>query len=317
MKHLYIIGNGFDIFTGLKTSYRDFKVWLKDNYAFVYEALDSVYGENSDEWWGNFEVSLGKLDITQYVKKFFPPEKPIKQILEEIEEKRKQKKNTLNIPPSFSSESPCAKRLSGLFDILHYCLKKWILSMKSIRDVKYIHLEKDDSLFLSFNYTRTLEWLYGISKDKILHIHGDAYDDVKLIFGHNSSHVGYNYPNDGDKVCSVLDRYHKNPYEYIFKHDDFFDKIKDVDFVHIYGLSFSPVDLDYIDCVYKLVTNANWEISWYSENDKKRIDSFVLSHWGIKDKLRLIRLDSIVDKIDDKPTENILIYNGKMKENGI
>ena len=151
MKHLYIIGNGFVIFTGLKTSYRDFKIWLKDNYVFVYEALDSVYGENSDEWWGNFEVSLGKLDITQYVKKFFPPEKPIKQILEEIEEKRKREKKTFNVPPSLRSESPCAKRLSGLFDILHYCLKKWIMSMKSIRDVKYIRIEKDDSLFLSFN----------------------------------------------------------------------------------------------------------------------------------------------------------------------
>ena len=31
MKHLYVIGNGFDLFTGLRTSYADFKRWLEVN----------------------------------------------------------------------------------------------------------------------------------------------------------------------------------------------------------------------------------------------------------------------------------------------
>ena len=35
MKHLYIIGNGFDLFTGLHTSYSDFKHWLEHKYIFV------------------------------------------------------------------------------------------------------------------------------------------------------------------------------------------------------------------------------------------------------------------------------------------
>lgn len=44
MKHLYVIGNGFDIFTGLHTRYSDFRNWLKHNYVFVYDALVSAYG---------------------------------------------------------------------------------------------------------------------------------------------------------------------------------------------------------------------------------------------------------------------------------
>ena len=30
MKHLYIIGNGFDIYTGLATRYSDFRLWLEE-----------------------------------------------------------------------------------------------------------------------------------------------------------------------------------------------------------------------------------------------------------------------------------------------
>ena len=37
MKHLYIIGNGFDIYTGLATRYSDFRLWLENNYPFIYE----------------------------------------------------------------------------------------------------------------------------------------------------------------------------------------------------------------------------------------------------------------------------------------
>lgn len=67
-KHLYVIGNGFDIFSSLNTRYSDFRKWLKFNYAFVYEAIVSVYGLPSIEWWNEFEVSLGKLDILKYIK---------------------------------------------------------------------------------------------------------------------------------------------------------------------------------------------------------------------------------------------------------
>lgn len=37
MKHLYIIGNGFDIHTGLATRYSDFQLWLEYNYPVIYE----------------------------------------------------------------------------------------------------------------------------------------------------------------------------------------------------------------------------------------------------------------------------------------
>lgn len=292
MKHLYVIGNGFDIFTGLKTRYQDFRKWLKHRYVFVYEALESAYGIQDIEWWSDFEVSLGKLDVNRYVYQNTPPPKTTDEIIKEMEEKRNCKIDNLGLPPSLSCGSPCADRLAGLLDILQYCMRKWILSMTSIENSKELHLEKDNSIFLTFNYTETLELLYRIPKDQILHIHGCAYENEKLIFGHNMNHTGISYLYDGNKVGDILDRYYKNPYEYIYKHPEFFQKIKDVKYIHIYGLSFSPIDIGYLDYIFDNTPNdALCEVSWYSKEDIKRINEFILSRqWKMKDRLKMVKL---------------------------
>lgn len=186
MKYLYIIGNGFDIFTGLNTSYRDFRKWLEIHYPFVYEDLVSAYGIQDKDWWNDFEVSLGELNIRKYVRRFTSPERSEEEIMKAV--RGRQSRNTPpNIPPSLSYDPPCADRLAGLLDVLGDCMRKWILSLSSNFGVRYVHLEKKNSLFLSFNYTRVLELLYKIPKENILHIHGDAYHDEKLVFGHNTS----------------------------------------------------------------------------------------------------------------------------------
>ncbi len=60
MRHLYIIGNGFDIHTGLATRYADFQLWLENNYPFIYENMQAVYDIDA-EWWNDFEVQLWKV----------------------------------------------------------------------------------------------------------------------------------------------------------------------------------------------------------------------------------------------------------------
>lgn len=89
-------------------------------------------------------------------------------------------------------------------------------------------------------------------------------------------------------------KYEKNPYEYIFKHEDLPGILKDVEQVHIYGFSFSQLDEDYLDWVYRSVPESSqWEVSWYSDIDKQRINSFILNHWHVKDRIKLIRLEEI------------------------
>lgn len=292
MKHLYIIGNGFDIFTGLKTRYVDFRWWLENNYPFIYENMLAAY-DMDVEWWNDFEVQLGKLDIREYVRKYTPPEKPIEEILKAIKE-RKAFEKKYNLSPNLHHENHCAKRLRGLLDVLQYCFEKWVENcQKMFTNPKFVQLEKDDSFFINFNYTDVLQWLYKIPEEQVLHIHGRASKHERLIFGHNSFLRG-NGSVDDDQVCFELSRYEKNPYEYIYKHDVLPNILKDIEQVHIYGFSFSPVDEDYMDWIFKYVpSNTQWEVSWYSDTDKERIGGFVLNHWGLKDRMKLIRLDDI------------------------
>lgn len=68
----------------------------------------------------------------------------------------------------------------------------------------------------------------------------------------------------------------------------------EVKIVHIYGLSFSPVDIDYLDWLFKHTSSeAKWEVSWYSAEDAKRIDDFVFEHWALEKRLERIRLTPI------------------------
>ena len=109
MKHLYIIGNGFDLFTGLHTSYSDFKHWLQHKYIFVYENMKAAYNMDG-KWWNDFEVNLGELDIHQYVRNFTPTEKSAEEIIKQIEE-RNNHLNSTSLVTDLHIESTCANRL--------------------------------------------------------------------------------------------------------------------------------------------------------------------------------------------------------------
>ena len=275
MKHLYVIGNGFDIFTGLKTRYVDFRHWLQCTYPFIYENMCEAY-EMDGEWWHNFEIQLGKLDVKRFVRKFAPPRKPMEEILKEIEERRAFEEK-YNLPPNLHHDSECARRLSGLLDVLQYCFERWIEdTTRMITDPKYTHLERNDSFFINFNYTDVLQWLYGISDEQILFIHGQASKHDHLVFGHNSNHLDDMIGQDEEQTNFELDKYNKNPYEYIFKHDELPTILSDVEYVHVYGFSISEVDEEYLDWIVEHTPlDSKWEFSWYSEEDKQRIDEFI------------------------------------------
>lgn len=292
MKHLYIIGNGFDLFTGLKTRYADFRWWLENNYPFIYENMQAAY-DMDGEWWNDFEVQLGLLDIKAYVKKYAPVRKTFSEFLEEME-KEKAFADKYNLSPDFRHDSPSARRLRGLLDVLQYCFEKWVEScQKMFTDPQYLNIEKENSYYINFNYTDVLQWLYEIPEKQIWHIHGRASKHERLIFGHNNP-LSRCSSGDEDLTRFELWRYYKNPYEHIAKNEALPNILKDVECVHIYGLSFSPVDEDYIDWIYRYTPKyARWEVSWHKDTDKQRIEKFVLGHWDVKDRMDLMKLEDI------------------------
>ena len=285
-KHLYVIGNGFDLFTGLKTSYSDFSQWLNRNYIFVYEALESTYGITG-EWWNDFENQLGKLDIPEYISRHLTPE----ETLEDIYKKKESEKKGDGIP-SFHHDCPCAHRLEGVLDILQYCFEKWVQYVQQCCiEPKYTHIIKKQSFFINFNYTDTIELFYNIPEERVFHIHGRASNREHLVFGHDVPVLWGEIKNDDEEeVAKILNRYEKNPYYYI-NHFNLLEKISNVKHIHILGFSFSDIDIPYIQCIADHTSsNCDWEVSWFSEIDKIKIRDFLLCNPKLKSHFKLIQL---------------------------
>ena len=185
---LIIIGNGFDRWQGLDTSYNAFRQYYllhrdeimkklhirKKEIRYSNKSIEEfsdvelIYGdpfypsELGELFWGNFESSLSKID-DQQLNLFFGKERS------DLKEMKRSIKN--------------AKR------ILTTAFCDWIISLevnKQIPEYKF----GDNCIVINFNYTDTLVKRFGISPSIEYHIHGQASDKSSIVFGH-SSHPEY------------------------------------------------------------------------------------------------------------------------------
>lgn len=193
-----------------------------------------------------------------------------------------------------------------------------------------VKLETKDSVFLTFNYSLTLEKLYNIPADRVTHIHGNALNKESIIVGHGRDYDSYRNdleddlpepPDDlptekyerwlGDAADCYLDDYptsqakdaaasamndiRKNVLEIITSNSFFFQTLNDIGIIHIYGFSFAEVDMPYLIEVAKNVDmkKVELEISYFSDNDKIKAEVFMELLETAPKKVSLIRLEEI------------------------
>ena len=235
---LYIIGNGFDLAHGLKTTYFDFAEYLKKESPGFFNYLNNIY--NEDELWSNFEEALGKLNIEKvnYIENIIG----IKDF------------NSLFLPKEIKEE-----------------LCKWLNSI-DYNATKKFKIEKND-IYFSFNYTDTLNKVYNIDIENIEYIHCiSAYllfgAADELIIGHNNSDFNQS---------SLLKNTYKNTKENIKKHKEWFNKLNKIDIseIIIIGFSYSSIDFEYFKKISELLPNANWKFTYYNDNDKNNAKIYI------------------------------------------
>lgn len=208
-KHLYIIGNGFDIYHGAKSQYRYFREYLLRVKPDIVATFDLYFGQKSlcrsfkspegilccmnfpwkynsriaesaewsrDHLWSDFEGHLSELNR----EKVFD-------ILD------------MNLP-DVDEDDPAFRYsdfygpLGNISDAVRNCtfemkyrFHRWINTLhykKGFRK-KMFTLDRD-ALYLNFNYTTFLESEYGIPRDNICYIHGNRKDKFgSLILGHH------------------------------------------------------------------------------------------------------------------------------------
>ena len=283
MEKLFIIGNGFDLAHKLPTRYSDFKNYLTEKfpsadteYVYVPESTidqdgDEVYNKTEvvsfllkiiseiegDEW-NNLETTLGMIDYDDYFSLF------------ELRDDDKEYHTIYN-------NEDTAKNISGAVYMIKQFFSDWIEEV-DITDVQPNIMMKDlfdnqNDLFINFNYTETLEKIYGI-KD-VCHIHGTRGSDI--IFGHGSpfnfAHYELKFTGAEEYMEKLQNSLKKDTKQAIEKHKHFFDKLSGVERIYSYGFSFSDVDLVYIKEICKCINTK--EVIWYLNSyDGKRNSEF-------------------------------------------
>lgn len=152
---------------------------------------------------------------------------------------------------------------------------------------KYIIELEKNSLFFVFNYTHTLEMLYGVDTSNIYQPHGSIGDYLfsrnKLILGHHKSEYSINPELLGGKYFDMyreFNSYTEKPVEEIVKSIEMQNFLKKITFnkineVVFYGFSYSKVDEEYIKRIKKeLGIDVQYILGYQTEVDKKNAESF-------------------------------------------
>ena len=285
IKHLYIIGNGFDRHHGMHTGYLQFREWLEEKAMSVLCTIDELFGYCDNNWWQYFESNLATAVTSEIVQ-------------EEVRENYPDfGSDDFRDRDWYSAEYAVENKLSEAYGEIREAFHQWVAELKIGDKNKKIELKTDDTVFLTFNYTSTLQTLYGIDEDKVLHIHGKAGTDDELVLGHGVSEddiekmLERDYPIDeeeGDdyvtqraKSAAISGVYNqrKKVDEIIKKHEEWFSSLKDVTNLYFYGHSFGEVDLPYFRKILSVVNkkNVQIEVNDFNGENKASIDAFMRS----------------------------------------
>lgn len=288
MKTLYIIGNGFDLYHKFPTSYKDFKNYLQslsDTSELIY-CLDTYF--NGDIW-SDFENAFGNFSIENFLS-------DNENLLPDEDSERDGERYIL---PDYAE-----KIVKDLIIGLYNKLNDWILSINSIKGNKDLLPLDTSAFFLTFNYSNTLERLYSITDNNILHLHGIAekrfdfskhpdycYEpekkDTNIAFGHAfdpSKTLNIKPINKGinawveeeaiENLIIFFEETIKDTAQIINTHNSFFDTgfLNQFDKLIIIGHSFSDVDLPYFKKIATKAININeCIITYYGEKNLNRI----------------------------------------------
>lgn len=283
--NLFIIGNGFDLGHGMKTAMTDFKSWLEENY-FTYsnghyfyisypELLHDGYDvsdnaefvmyciENTDDGdWNKFETALGKINWHAF--------------FDEVDDVY-DKEGDLDGWKTLYAREDHGSALYFHSQSFSHLFTEWIDSLDhpEIISRNSFLIDKANSFFLSFNYTRTLEDIYRITPNLICHIHGLKGGEIVIGHCNDNFHDAVN----GDFGMEVIEQIHRNlrkPTENIIKDNtDFFERLSVAEIQNIYswGFSFSQVDIIYIQEICQRIDTRS--AVWHLHNhDESKISEF-------------------------------------------
>ena len=313
---LFIIGNGFDRAHHFPTAYADFRIWMEDKLADEYPdlrqddeghiILDEMptvpsvvmgnHGEeianekqaiymlmwlllnNSDigEDWRNFEEALYSLDIEAIIDDYTWL----------VESSSIDKDGVFNPFWEDQNYEDIANDIKVSVRMIRYLFEQWIdeIDIINVPRLSINNVMDRESLFLTFNYTETLEKIYDVPPVLIDHIHGlryrasDYIDENshfpntlgELIVGHGCGESRNFNPESISREMileETIQELRKPVETLIRKHSSFWTRLQHNNIKEIYsfGFSYAEVDLPYVREIIASIQSLhnNVDRTWY------------------------------------------------------
>ena len=289
MRRLFVIGNGFDLHHDLNTGFNSFRKHLKENYPEYFEVINNLILEHNPSFdsddWNHIEdemVCVTELDYDYMLDEAISSS--------ETDMDKASYWNDIQFNAEyFNKDLPNFKK----------CFDSWIdnIDVNSHNADKSIHFNKQDC-FLNFNYTDTLQQLYGVDDSKVLHIHGKK--GYEKVFGHNVyseeplrmstlTQEDYDHGIEDDwrieEAKAILNQipvlFYKDSKTLIGEHQTFFDSISNYDEIVFMGWALGEQDEVYMNQILAKARNdVKYSVVYYSRDPmvKLKYQSFFESY---------------------------------------
>ena len=298
MKKLIIIGNGFDLNHGVRSEYKDFRKFaMGHNPNWSYDFEQYIPDLSVRDWW-NFEQQMGRVDA------------------ESISESMLQLSASIGDDDFARSITGKEYLLSNLNNVygqeLDNIFYQWLQSL-TIPKSKSPQTLNSQWLYLTFNYTETLQEAYEVSNERVLHIHGCRNDEDSIVLGHRDNQqyippieIEHNYSfnfaegdTDFEGINSLVSNLMENRYkpieEIIQKNESFFMGLSDFSEIFVLGHSLSKVDLPYFRKIRSCVPDSSiWSVSYRGKSSKIKHQSALDSIGISADNYRLLPLAELL-----------------------
>ncbi len=321
---LYIIGNGFDLMHGVKSSYYAFRDSLgKRN--LLRETLENYL--TPDDIWADFENALAHFNISSMGSRF---------IVDNWLDWTDAYAEDAGAAEFYMAIEAAATPIQIVAQELPRRFRMWVESLSigtGDRPLKELFRK---GKVLCFNYTEFVETLYGIPKQNICYIHGcrrkmKYRPNDRLILGHVPGASAAAFDFDDDSHLRIRESYKqamsqiaqaqalqliadydaeltKNCLEIITTNASFFSELNEIETIVVIGHSFSPVDWDYFAEVAANLSNcknAHWYFGCHSLRDLNNLGQLLKKLNIESSNISVFRTDEIhITPMTDGKTKN-------------
>lgn len=322
---LYIIGNGFDLYHKLNTSYQAFAFYLQDEYPKTHENLVNYFGlpwlerddpdDHRNPLWSYFERALADLNFQTVLEDY--SDYMANPGAEDFESR-----------DWHSYQIEMERVVDELTTELRRAFKNFICSVAIPSELEVVLLQlMRSAIFLNFNYTPTLERLYGVKQPNINYIHGSALNPRgEIVLGHGADPKSlipaapsppkglsksaiqewyereadnheYSYNQARTEILGYFAASQKLTKEIIEDNSSFFDSLCDVGEVVVIGHSIGEADHAYFKKIIASIRpDATWHVTYHSANGRESILDNLQSIGLHEDVVTLLRTKDLVLK---------------------